>query len=117
MFPEVGGGAKAVLVIREQVNRHWLMPSQRQAITQPAVSSPQVQSLHRRTTAALQARQDAVFYRSKGARTYHPLKFIAAGEVMMRKRKVIFRARASATFRRPHNLIFPHEAQKVGFTI
>src|SRR6516164_11174516 len=85
-FSVMDSSSEAILVVCEEVNGHWLMSSERQAVTHPSVSSSQVQNLHGKSTAALQHGHDFVFDVAKRSRPYRPLRLATTGEIVIRKR-------------------------------
>jgi hypothetical protein len=52
---------QAVLIIRQEIDCHGLMSSERQTIAQPAVSRSQVQNLQSQWMASLHCRQELAF--------------------------------------------------------
>ena len=64
---EMVRGGQAVLIVRQEIDCHRLMSSQRQTIAQPAVSRPQVQNRQSQWTASLHCRQKPVFNVLEGA--------------------------------------------------
>src|SRR5215469_14726025 len=64
---EMFRGGQAILIIRQEINCHRLMSSQRQTIAQPAVSRSQVQNLQSQWMASLHCRQKPVFDVLEGA--------------------------------------------------